>query len=289
MDESGTATEFGAYIGRTVVAEDIVTAQLVNRFRACFAPHLAPAEVAAVPPCLHWCLAPDAAPGGELGSDGHPAKGKFLPPIPLPRRMWAGGETETLDALRVNDKVTRTSRIASVSRKEGRSGTLCFVVLRHEFATDRGLAIRERQDLVYREPSAPGQAATPRETPESAPSAAARLCWTVEPDPVLLFRYSALTFNGHRIHYDLPYARDVEGYPGLVVHGPLQATLLFNMATVLGGRVPRRFTHRGVAPLTAPNTLQAEAIDAGHLGPGALECRVSDPLGRVTMRAEAIW
>ena len=278
MDESGSVSEFGEYIGRTRLAEDLITPQLVERFRACFEPHLAPAAVVAVAPSLHWCLAPDVAATGALGGDGHPAKGEFLPPVPLPRRMWAGGEVETFDGLRSGDKVTRSSRVTGIAMKHGRSGTLCFVTVTHELSTARGLAIRDRQDFVYREPSSMTGAAAPAAAAESAP--VPKLRWTIEPSTVLLFRYSALTFNGHRIHYDLPYAREVEDYPNLVVQGPLQATLLINLYTVLGG---------SVSPLIAPDRFQAEAHDAARLAPGALECRVNNSSGRVTMLAEAYW
>ena len=157
----------------------------------------------------------------ELGPDGHPARGGFLPPVPLPRRMWAGGELEFFDTLRVGDEVTRTSRIAEVTMKTGSTGVLCFVSVDHLVTTPRGTAIRERQDIVYRDVStaaaAPAKPAAPPPTAQHRESHMA--------DPVLLFRYSALTFNGHRIHYDRDYVTKVEGYPGLIFHGPMQAAL----------------------------------------------------------------
>jgi len=177
------------------------------------------------PPLAHWLFFTPLARQSELGPDGHPRRGGFLPPIPLPRRMWAGGRLEFLQPLRVDDAITRTSRIASVDAKSGRSGRLAFVTVRHEIACPRGLAITEEHDIVYRD--APQPAAAPP-TPPAAPTDET-FSRRIVPDPVLLFRYSALTFNGHRIHYDQRYVTEVEGYPGLIVHGPLIATLLLDL------------------------------------------------------------
>ena len=237
-------------IGRTLGDEDTLTPRLAGEFRATLAPHLAAVNDGDAPLAIHWCLAPPRAPMAALGADGHAAKGEFLPPVPLPRRMWAGGSIETLAPLRLGDRVLRSATIEDVTVKQGRSGTLCFVAVRHELSTDRGLAIRERHDIVYRDVAQPTStmAATKKTEPAFQPSQA-DLMWTVETSPVLLFRYSALTFNGHRIHYDQPYATATEGYSGLVVHGPLQASLLLNLAATLGGSAPRQFDYRGVAPL----------------------------------------
>lgn len=185
-----------------------------------------PAAGSALPPLWHWLYFLPRAPQHEIGADGHPRLGGFLPPVPLPRRMWAGSRLQWHAPVRVEDALQRTTRIASVTHKAGRTGDLMFVVLRHEIASAGVLAITEEQDLVYRAPPQPGDPVPP---PQRAPETAA---WSREivPDPVLLFRYSALTFNGHRIHYDRPYATEVEGYPGLVVHGPLLATLLVDLA-----------------------------------------------------------
>jgi 3-methylfumaryl-CoA hydratase len=188
----------------------------------------------------------------ELGADGHPAKNLDLPPVPLPRRMWAGGTVEMLGALRIGDTVRRISTIGDITHKRGRSGELWFVAVHHEYLTGRGPAIRERHDIVYREaarPDAPG----PRREP--SPERAYAHALTVEMTPTLLFRYSAVTFNGHRIHYDLPYATQTEGYGGLVVHGPLQATLLLNFAALRRGKAPDHFDYRGLAPAIAGDAL----------------------------------
>ncbi|CAG1014543.1 3-methylfumaryl-CoA hydratase [Rhizobiaceae bacterium] len=266
------------WIGREERKTDVVTVGLADRFRATLGGRaVAPGE--ALPLAIHWCLAPAAVPPEEIGSDGHPARGGFLPPVPLPRRMWAGGALEFLLPLQVGDTVERLSRIADVSEKVGRTGRLVFVTVEHEISTDAGLAVSERQDLVYREAQAASVSPAAPGAPRPADASLA-----VDATTTLLFRYSALTFNGHRIHYDRDYARSVEGYPGLVVHGPLQATLLANLAARLAdGRPPRRFVYRGVSPLFdgAPFTANAVRRDGGF----DLWC--ADSRGAATMTATA--
>lgn len=180
-----------------------------------------------LPPAWHWLNFLPNHRQSEIGQDGHGKRGGFLPPVPLPRRMWAGGRLfwEAKNPLRVGDRLRREARIESVTHKAGRTGDLVFVVVRHDIYNDSGLALTEEQDLVYRASPQPGD---PLPEPVAAEQDAT---WAREivPDPVLLFRYSALTFNGHRIHYDRGYATEVEGYPGLVVHGPLIATLLLDL------------------------------------------------------------
>lgn len=259
----GVTKPFPEWIGRRSEAQDLVTERLVRGFRAIFDPHLAPVDSEAAPLGFHWCLSPAIAGMAALGPDGHPAKNLHLPQVPQPRRMWAGGSIETFDVLRTGDLVRRVSTIVDITEKQGRSGSLCFVAVDHDYLTERGLAIRERHDIVYREAAKPGSAA-PSTGGDKAAAAPVARSWAIETSPTLLFRYSAITFNGHRIHYDRPYATEVEGYPGLVVHGPLQATLLFNLAAAEGGRVPRRFEYRGLSPAFSGATL---AVCAG--GPGA--------------------
>src|SRR5690349_12010593 len=187
------------WIGRTEEATDTVTAQLVKGLRATLFQEIGqPRTGDAAPFTTHWCLAPAVFPMSQLGPDGHPTRGGFLPPVPLPRRMWAGGEIEFIDPLAVGDLVTRSSRISDVAVKSGSTGTLCFVSVSHVVSSPRGVAIRERHDIVYREVGGPSAAAP--KAPPPAPKAQQRE--THVSDPVLLFRYSALTFNGHRIHYD---------------------------------------------------------------------------------------
>ena len=268
-----------SWIGRTADATDVITPRLADEFVATFAPQIA-ASPPEAPLGIHWCLSPAIAPTEALGEDGHPARGGFLPPVPLPRRMWAGGEVEILGELRIGDQVTRRSTIEDVALKSGRSGQLCFVAVRHEYSTGRGVAIRERHDIVYREAATAGSQAVPR----PAAPLTADLSWTVPTGPVLLFRYSAITFNGHRIHYDLAYVTGVEGYEGLVVHGPIQATLLLNMAARLAGAPPRRFSYRGQAPLIAGPPFKVAGASNGD---GALSCWTESADGLLCMQAEA--
>jgi 3-methylfumaryl-CoA hydratase len=190
----------------------------------------APGEVgqgSVLPPLWHWLYFLPMVRQSDIGADGHARLGGFLPPVPLPRRMWAGSQFEFRAPLCVGERVARTSTIEDVNLKEGRSGRLVFVKVRHELRCNGAAepALVEFQDIVYREAQRPGDVPPP---PQLAPSAAV---WTRElvPDEVLLFRFSALTFNAHRIHYDRPYATAVEGYPGLVVHGPLIAMLLMDL------------------------------------------------------------
>lgn len=280
MEKAATGqSDLSAWIGRVEKAPvEVLTPRLLDRFRASLTPHLA--ANGGVPAGIHWCLSPPAVDGAELGPDGHPAKGGFLPPAPLPRRMWAGGDITFLDPLREGDAVTRTSRIMDIQTKTGRSGTLCFVAVQHDFTTECGVALRERQDIVYR---AAATAPAPAAIPDAREGAAAE--WTVKVDPVLLFRYSALTFNGHRIHYDEPYAREVEFYPGLVIHGPLQATLLLNLAITEGGSLPRRFTFRGVNPACGPQILRARAWKTD----GGFDLATETASGVTAMKAAATW
>ena len=274
-------------VGRSESVSDTITPKLVTLFNATFAPHVAPASPAETSLGIHWCLAPPSTPTRELDQDGHPMKGGFLPPVPLPRRMWAGGEIEIVEGLRIGDAVMRHSTIAGFRTTEGRSGPLCFVTVQHDISTERGVAIRERQDIVYRE-----AAKTSSQKPAADPSGEPRedsspdLAWTVDTSPTLLFRYSALTFNSHRIHYDMPYATEVEGYPGLVVHGPLQATLLLNLAATLHGRTPRRFGYRNVGPVFAGNPLR---LAARRKGDNIVECWSATNRGTIGMKAEAEW
>jgi 3-methylfumaryl-CoA hydratase len=214
------------WLGRTEQRADVVTAAPLNAWAATLDRDDAGAQIGTdVPPLAHWLYLLPVARQSQIGPDGHPLRGGFLPPIPLPRRMWAGGRFTFHHPLQVGDEITRTSRIASVDAKSGRSGALAFVTVHHEITNARGLAITEEHDIVYRD--AP-RADTPAATPPPAP-ADEIFVRRIVPDPVLLFRFSALTFNGHRIHYDRTYVTEVERYPGLIVHGPLIATLLLDL------------------------------------------------------------
>ncbi len=199
----------------------------------------------ALPPGWHWLYFLEAKPASELGPDGHPRRGGFLPPVPLPRRMWAGGRIEFPQSLRIGDAIRRDSEIISVEPKHGRSGDLVFVTVRHTISTGNEVAVREEHDIVYRDAAKPG------DVPPQAKPAPAKAAWqrSLIGDPVLLFRYSALTFNGHRIHYDLDYVRNEEHYPGLIVHGPLQTTLLLDLCRRHERRQVKRLEYRALQPV----------------------------------------
>jgi len=271
-----------AAIGRAQTVQDEVTQRLAREFAATF-DREAPCVTAGAPadPGLHWCLAPAIAKAALIGPDGHPLRGEFLPAVPLPRRMWAGGQLTTHDALRIGDSIERRSTIADICVKDGRSGTLCFVTLQHDIFSPRGLAIEERQDVVYREmrnAAAPGGEPPARVKPQ----------WLREMriDPVTLFRYSAVTFNGHRIHYDRSYATEIEGYAGLVVHGPFQLTLLLDFAASIKGRPPRAFAFRALQPLLDFVPFELCARDDAD---GALQMWVQTQEGVRTITSKAEW
>ncbi|HRK23402.1 MAG TPA: MaoC family dehydratase N-terminal domain-containing protein [Beijerinckiaceae bacterium] len=198
-----------------------------------------------LPPLWHWLHFLPISPLAQAGPDGHPARGGFLPPVPLPRRMWAGSRLTFLRPLRIGESVDKLSRVTKIEHKSGRSGELVFVTVRHEFGGAAGPAIEEEHDIVYRGAAVPG-APAPAPVPAPAHSEWRR---PIHPDAVLLFRYSALTFNSHRIHYDLDYVTKVEGYPGLIVHGPLIATLLLDgLRRAHPGKRVTAFSFRAIAP-----------------------------------------
>lgn len=231
-----------------------------------------------LPPLWHWLYFLPFPRQSELGPDGHAKRGGFLPPVELPRRMWAGGRVEFRHPLRVGDRMTRTSRIADVKFREGRSGALVFVLVRHEI----GDALTEEHDIVYRDHPRPGD---PSPAPQPAPADAA---WegVVHPDDVLLFRYSALTFNGHRIHYDRRYATEAEGYPGLVVHGPLIATLLVDLVRRnLPAAVVTRFEFRAVSPIF--DTGAFSVCGKPEADGKTIRLWAKDPAGAMAMTATA--
>jgi 3-methylfumaryl-CoA hydratase len=257
MDENA----LNAWIGRTETTEDIAAAGPVMRLAALLDHDGRIWRPGEMPPLAHWLYFLPAAAQSQIGEDGHPQRGGLLPPVALPRRMWAGGEIEFVAPIALGARLSRCSTVQNIAPKTGKSGAMVFVTLRHEIFADGILAIIERQDIVYREAAGPAAAvAAPAEV--AAVSPGARI---VHPDPVLLFRFSALTFNAHRIHYDRDYARDVESYPGLVVHGPLIATLLMDhFLRAHPGREISRFSFRAQSPLldTAPFALN-HAPEAG--------------------------
>lgn len=256
---SGKPEDWSAWVGRTESMIEEICAWRTAALAATLNWNDAPPKGAELPPGWHWLFFNPVARRRDLGSDGHPKRGGFLPPVTLPRRMWAGGRITYFAPLSIGEEATRTSEILKIESKEGKSGQLVFVTVRHTISALGERRIVEEQDLVYRLHSTPG-ATTPSKTPEPP-----RATWSEEvyPDTTLLFRYSALTFNGHRIHYDQAYALEEEGYADLVVHGPLTATLLQGLAVrVQPTRRLARFSFRGVAPLFANRPFRIEAATA---------------------------
>ena len=258
------------WIGTEESASETICDVLLARYRATLGRWLAPAEAGHAPLGLHWCLTLPPAELETLGADGHPARGGFMPPVPLPSRMWAGGELRHLRPLPALGTVKRRSVIADVTLKKGRSGPLVLVAVKHKYVADGETAVVETQNIVYRASTVPGPA------PAVPPEAAKRVQEVLTPDPVLLFRYSAMTFNGHRIHYDRPYACEIEGYPDLVVHGPLQATLLVNLAAKACGGIPAVFSYRGLAPCYSGKMLML--CQQGTPTEGTVWCETADGL-----------
>ena len=270
------------WIGRTETAEDVVDGARMAALAATLDRPLAEcAPGGALPPLWHWMQFQLWVPASAIGPDGHPRRGGFLPPVhDLPRRMFAGGRLAFPGPVFPGERIVRTSTITGVAEKAGSTGRLVFVTVRHDIEGPRGLAITEEHDIVYRGLAGPAV----KEAPPPPPPPAGGLSRTVVPDPVLLFRYSALTANGHRIHYDRRYVTEVEGYPGLIVHGPLQATLLADLAArLLPGRRLARFAFRAVRPLfdLAPFTLHAVP------GEGRVALETRDDRSYPCMQAEA--
>jgi 3-methylfumaryl-CoA hydratase len=274
--------EWADWIGKSESTTDVISADRAAALAATLGVDKAPANGEMLPPGWHWIYFNKLVPRSEVGVDGHPKRGGFLPPVPLPRRMWAGSRITYNGGLIVGDTCEKVSVISKVQSKKGKGGELVFVTVTHTTRCRGKDAIVEEQDLVYRAPPAPDAPAAPL-TPSLE---GAEWREQFKPDPVLLFRYSALTYNGHRIHYDLPYARDEEGYPALVVHGPLTATLLQNFAVAhAGGRKLARFEFRGVHPVfvTAPFTL--EGAKDGEAG---LKVWARGPQNELSMQASVV-
>lgn len=270
------------WTGRTRRVDDLVAPFQAAGMAAALDYPSAPAEGDPLPPGWHWLYFADVARQSALGPDGHEKRGDFLPPIPLPRRMWAGNRLVFHEPLRVGERARRESRIVSVEEKKGRQGPLAFVRVHHAYTGPRGLALEEWHDIAYRAPAAPGAAVE-----RGVAAAPARIKWRREivPDEVMLFRYSALTFNGHRIHYDSPYVTGAEGYEGLIVHGPLTATLLLDLIArdVPEARIAE-VSFRAMRPVFAGRPLTLEASPQGD---GVAARAVFD--GAVAMRAEVTF
>lgn len=233
-----------AWIGREAVEVGGVSLGQAAQIHGTIGEGAAPAMDDALPALWHWCAFPDASPMDRLGPDGHVRGSGILPPVHLPRRMWAGGSLTFHKNLHVGQPLERRTRIQKVSEKSGNAGPMVFVTLSHDIFADGELAIEERQDIVYLQ--IPDRFVPPQKSP--LPSTPRE---QIETSQTLLFRYSAVTFNAHRIHYDLPYTQSVEKYPALLVHGPLQASLLMRAAIRHTGRTPLFFDFRGVHPMFA--------------------------------------
>lgn len=274
MDQINTE----AWIGRETQDAATVTSAQARLVHATVGDGVLPGPGDRMPPLWHWCAFTPSDPNADLGPDGHPRRIAALPPVRLPRRMWAGGALTFHRDLHVDEPMERRTRIRSVADKQGKAGPMVLVTLDHEIHGADGLAIEERQDIVYLEIpevfTPPPKSALPVEPADH-----------VETTETLLFRYSAITFNAHRIHYDLAYARDVEKYPGLVVHGPLQATLLMRAATRHAGSAPRKFEFRGVHPMFAGPAcdIALQPDDAGGL------TLWTGQSGHQCMQARATW
>ncbi len=271
------------WIGRSQSAQDVMSVGSAQALAATLdqAPQFAEGD--ALPPLWHWIYFWAVSPQSECGEDGHPKRGGFLPPVALPRRMWAGGRLRFDHAITLGSTATRDSRIEDVKIKSGNSGQLAFVTVSHQISSAGQMAIYEEHDIVYRDnpqPNAPAAQYT------LAPTNAV---WsrTITPDPVLLFRYSALTFNGHRIHYDRSYVTEVEGYPGLIVHGPLIATLLIELVrSHCPNRQIQSFDFRAVSPIfdTASFSVHALPDDDGQ----TVELWAANHRGELAMQAKAM-
>ena len=283
------------WIGRAEEAHDEVTGPAAARVAALL--DLAPRPFRrgdAIASAWYVMLFGPLAPQASLAEDGHPAKGQFLPPVALPRRMFAGRRVSFHEGLRVGDEMRRQSTILRIAEKQGRSGPMCFVTVRHEIGGPRGLAVIEEQDIVYRgesRTSSSGAPPTPNPSPQGGGEARSRdgelaHTWSqvITPTPAMVFRYSAITFNAHRIHYDWPYTRDVEGYPGLVVNGGLTTLLAWHSAARASGQAVRASATRNLRPLFVGRaiTITAGAVGAG----GSQRVVVSNDAGEACLEAD---
>ena len=266
------------WIGRETQSDDMLSPRHARLMAATLGQPQEPLLAgAALPPLWHWLYFLEGLAPPELGRDGHPARGGFLPPVPLANRMWAGGELTFATPLPLGAAVHKRSCIQSVEHKQGRSGELVFVTVLHEVLHEGRVALTETHDIVYKDATPPGARALSPAMPQPTHSQ------PFVPDSTTLFRYSALTFNGHRIHYDADYCRQVEGYANLVVHGPLNATMLAGFAQQVAGRPLKGFCYRGLQPSLLGQALTLHAAPAGS----SLVLWVALPDGAVSMRAEA--
>jgi 3-methylfumaryl-CoA hydratase len=278
---SAEPTDFSAWIGRRELVTDPLAPTQALAAAAMLDLDASPYDTGgALPTLWQWFYFLPRAPQARLSGDGHPERGDFLPPIPLPRRMFAGSRVTVHRPLVLGRPAQREGTIANVSLKQGKSGALAFVTVEYRFVQDDVVCIEEAQDIVYREPGAPVAAPTPAPLPALPEGAWER---SVTPDTRLLFRFSALTFNAHRIHYDRPYAMHEEGYPGLVVHGPLTAVLLADLVRRHAARPLTSFSFAGRAPLFDGAPIRLEGQAAGD--DIALQATAPDGTAALTARA----
>ena len=276
--------ELKSWIGNDEIAFDEVSQSLEARFRATLDEDPGnPQKGEIASSGLHWALAPAVVKSSLLGKDSHPKKGEFLPPVPLPRRMWAGCRTHFLKPLKIGDLVKKRSSVVDINLKDGKSGLLCFVTANYEFFVDDQLMIKEDHDLVYRDYNKEDKTIFVK---NDLPFIKSDYEEKIFAHPTMLFRYSAITFNGHRIHYDYPYSTEEEGYKDLVFHGPLQATLMLRAAEKYKKTKVKSFSHRGVAPVYANDDL---IINIENKPNDSLNCFTSTKDAGMTMKAEAIF
>lgn len=272
------------WIGRQTVSSDVLSVGHARLLAATLGVSQDAIHAGApLPPLWHWIYFLEGRPADELGRDGHPARGGFLPPVPLPNRMWAGGKVRFISPLPLGAEVQKRSTIQSVEHKHGRTGELVFVTVLHEILHHNQVALSETHDIVYK-----------TATPPPVPSAGAPLLTMHPPAPhtqafvptsTTLFRYSALTFNGHRIHYDVDYCRDIEGYDNLVVHGPLSATVLASFAQAVASKPIKAFHYKGLRASVVGQNL---TVNAAKVGDG-MNLWVALPNGDTSMSAHAFF
>lgn len=286
--EPQTISHLQEWLGKTETLQDTVTAAPVRALSATLdRPDPLPTTGSFLPELWHWLYFLPHALQSDIGPDGHPKRGGFLPPVPLPRRMWAGSRVQWLAPLAIGDSIERTSQILSVTHKAGRTGDLIFVLVEHRISNQQGLTMIEEHDIVYRD------VASPEDKPVAPTPAPVDAQWskTITADDVLLFRYSALTFNGHRIHYDRQYVTEVEGYPGLIVHGPLIATLLVDLVRQsIPGCTLRQFEFRAIRPTFDIHIFKVSAKPDLEKDPTGKTIAIwaQDHEGWLTMQATAV-
>jgi len=272
------------WVGRKESHHDIATAWPVAAMSATLDRRDPPLhEGDAIPEGWHWLYFLETSPASDLAHDGHTKRGGFLPPVSLPRRMWAGGRLEFRRAIKIGERLSRESEILSVEPKSGKSGNLVFVTVRHTVSASDDIAVVEEHDIVYRDAAKPGSPVPPGKP------APANAVWRhdVMPDEAMLFRYSALIFNAHRIHYDIDYCRKEEGYPGLIVHGPLQTTLLLDLSRRHAGKPVRKLDYRAVSPLFHNEKLTVGGIPSAD-GASA-QLWTTGPSGNIAMTGTASY